>query len=181
MLDLKLKAAQRQFFDRGKVLREMDRATARSLSKAGAFVSQRARTSIRRPRQAGVSDLTPEQRAAYEMRVKLAARLGRPRPKRPLASSRPGEPPRTPTGILRRSILFVYDRSSRSVVIGPYDLNRGTGAPRTLEYGGTATITLGGQRRQIEVAARPYMRPALAAEVAAGTIPEAFRDSMRSG
>jgi hypothetical protein len=179
MLDLRLDAAKKQFFDRAKVLRAMDRAQHRALSKAGAYVRQRARTSIRRPRQASLADLSPEQRAAYERAVLLAARRGLPRPKRPLAASRPGEPPRTPTGILKRSIVFVYDGARKTVLIGPYALNKGTGAPRTLEYGGTTRIERGDGSRTVTIAPRPYMRPALAAEIAAGKIRDAFRDTVR--
>ena len=45
MFDMRIKSL---FFDRPKVMRATDRATLRVLSKAGAFIRQRAKTSIRR-------------------------------------------------------------------------------------------------------------------------------------
>lgn len=181
MLTLDLKAAQGQFFDRAKVLAAMDRATARSLSKAGAFVRRSARSSIRPPRRLTIADLDADRRVAYEARVVAAAKAGRPKPRLPFASSKPGEPPRTPTGVLRKSVQFVYDRGSKSVVIGPVALNRGTEAPRTLEYGGPAVVVrrVDGQRQSqtVRIEPRPFMRPALVANLA--VIPEQFRDSIR--
>lgn len=46
--DLKLDAAKRFFFDRKAVESAVDRGTKRALSKFGAFVRQRSRTSIRK-------------------------------------------------------------------------------------------------------------------------------------
>lgn len=95
-------------------------------------------------------------------------------------ASRPGTPPSSHTGLLRDLIFFVYDRSRESVVIGPTLINRSTGAPETLEYGGDAKIQESrfvsgpkyGNRTQrlttsrtIKVAARPYIRPAFEKEL----------------
>ena len=83
--------------------------------------------------------------------------------------SAPGEPPSSHTGLLRRFIFFGYDRSRRSVVIGPMPLNQKVGdAPEALEYGGVSTIAYGLRRerkkRRIRIAARPYMGPAFEQE-----------------
>jgi len=48
MFDMKLETAKRGFFDRERVKRSVDAATRRVLSKFGAFVRQRAKTSIRK-------------------------------------------------------------------------------------------------------------------------------------
>jgi hypothetical protein len=48
MLNLNLKAAKQGFFDRPAVVRALDRANRRALSRAGAFVRQRARTSMKK-------------------------------------------------------------------------------------------------------------------------------------
>jgi len=84
-------------------------------------------------------------------------------------ASTPGEPPSSHTGLLRRFIFFGYDRSQRSVVIGPQRLNERIGdAPRALEHGGTSTVIEGlrGKRkkRRVKMAARPYMGPAFEQE-----------------
>ena len=84
-------------------------------------------------------------------------------------TSAPGEPPSSHTGLLRRFIFFGYDRSRRSVVIGPQRLNQKIGdAPRALEHGGTSTVIewLRGKRkkRHVKIKARPYMGPAFEQE-----------------
>ena len=48
MIDMTLKSAKEGFFDRAKVKRSADAATRRVLSRFGAFVRQRAKTSIRK-------------------------------------------------------------------------------------------------------------------------------------
>lgn len=157
------------FFDRPAVQRLADRAKLRVLSRMGAFVRQRARTSIRTRR----------------------------------AASRPGQPPSSHTGLLKRWILFAYDPAAASVVVGPAALNwvqfrggvraRAGTVPEALEYGGGYEVLevlrygrwrradlrsrrrlagLPTRYRPVAIAARPYMRPALAAEV--GRFPGLF-------
>ena len=81
------------------------------------------------------------------------------------AVSEPGQPPSSHVGLLRKLILFGYDRTRRSVVIGPMPLHRGSDAPQLLEYGGRARRRdRRGRRRIARYRARPFMGPALAAE-----------------
>ena len=146
MIDMRIKSL---FFDRPKVQRAMDRAKRRSLSRAGAFIRQRARTSIRKRKR----------------------------------QSRPGQPPSSHTGLLRRFILFGYDRRSDSVVVGPVGFRRSR-APTVLEFGGRTTVEArrrGGRRqnRTVRIAARPYMRPALEKE--RSQLPAVWRNSVRGG
>jgi hypothetical protein len=135
MLGLKINAAKGNFFDRAKVIRAVDAGTRRVLSRFGAFVRTRARTSMRRRRR----------------------------------PSEPGQPPSVHTGLIKRFIFFVYELARKSVVIGPVKLNSvvDPGALAALEYGGQSTVEdrRGGPRRRITVRPRPYMRPALKAEL----------------
>jgi hypothetical protein len=145
MITLKVKQFQSGFFDRKTVLDRVDKATARVLSRAGSFVRTRARSSIRKRRK-GIS--------------------------------RPGSPPFSRTGKLKQFIFFAYEERARSVVIGPARLN-GTVATESLpaleyggrsfklerKYGGGANARPQKRRTPIKVAARPFMRPALAAEL----------------
>ncbi|HNQ22488.1 MAG TPA: hypothetical protein PKK06_05280 [Phycisphaerae bacterium] len=85
------------------------------------------------------------------------------------AVSKPGEPPSSHIGLLRKFIFFGYDAGRRSVVIGPLRLNQKVGdAPQALEYGGTSTVVEGlrGKRkkRRVRIAARPFMGPAFERE-----------------
>ncbi len=170
------------FFDDDKILDAVDKATRRNLSKFGAYVRQRARRSIRKRKKA----------------------------------SAPGAPPSSHTGNLKRGIVFGYDRTRGSVVVGPIK-NRSGVAPQTLEHGGftrdltTPEFRIGakapvrwarGKRRMIYVElaterdvetakrfweeagkrpaayvpARPYMGPALDAELPRA--PELWRHSV---
>jgi len=141
------------FFDTPKVKRAVNRAKRRSLSRAGAFIRTRARTSMRRRR----------------------------------GSAAPGEPPHAHEGSLRRLILFAYDPAVDSVVVGPLGF-RNSAIPGTLEFGGKEVVkrrrTLKSGKRVIEskrvnIAARPYMGPALKKELP--NIPRQWANSVRGG
>lgn len=163
---LRINVYTRAFFDSPAVLRAVDAGVRKPLSKAGAFVRRRASSSIRR-------------------RDKV---------------SEPGKPPSAHGDKLKKNILFAYDAPNQSVIVGPTKLNAVTAEdqPHTLEVGGTITIREkqlrpGGtwgplfnrrslrpgeaiRRRQIRVAARPYMSPALQAELP--KFPELFANSI---
>jgi hypothetical protein len=149
LIDMRMKSL---FFDRPKVRKAVDHGKRRTLSRAGAFIRQRARTSIRKRRR----------------------------------SSRPGEPPSSHTGLLRRFILFGYDRQRDSVVVGPVGFRRSQ-APNDLEFGGRTIVESGRARRSgrkrkkrtVRIAARPYMRPALEKE--RSNLPAVWRNSVKGG
>lgn len=170
MIDIRIKES---FFDRTKVIRSIDRARAKSLSKAGAFVMTRSRRSIRTTKDGNYSKpgQPPKQRGTKSFRGRN----------------------------FNKSILFGYDKRSGSVVIGPIGDSRSK-IPATLEYGGSETTrrdryivvkgrTSTGKRKtrripkgtKITNRPRPYMGPALREEIAAGSIPKAFRNSVREG
>ena len=110
------------FFDERAVRNALDSGTRRALSKFGAFVRRRAKSSIRKRRRI----------------------------------SRPGEPPSSHTGKLRKSIYFGYDPKNKSVVVGPTKWSS-SNAQALLEYGGTS--------RKALYRPRPYMRPAFQKEL----------------
>lgn len=111
--------------------------------------------------------------------IRQAARTSlRPRK----GSSRPGNPPFSHEGSLRRLILFGYDRRSDSVMVGPVGFRKSV-APRALEHGG-ATVVVSRRRgrlqsRKVKIAARPYMAPALERERT--KLPALWRNSVRGG
>ncbi len=98
--------------------------------------------------------------------------------------SRPGEPPSSHAGHLRRLIFFGYDRAASSVVIGPL-LFRSAGGPTVpelLEFGGVVTRERKKgrrRRRTMRYRSRPFMGPAMEAE--APNFPSLFKDSVRPG
>ena len=96
------------------------------------------------------------------------------------AISAPGSPPSSHTGLLKRFILFGYDPSKRSVVIGPLRLTRGGrgDAPRALEEGGTTQVVRRGRKKRVKIKARPFMGPAMEREKP--KLPQMWRDSVSS-
>ena len=132
------------FFDRQAVISAVDVAKRKVLSKAGAFIRQTAKTSIRKRK----------------------------------GSSPPGQPPFSHEGSLRKFILFGYDRSSDSVVVGPVGFKNST-APAVLEHGGATVVVRRGKRSPVKIAARPYMWPAFEKE--RPKLPLLWRNSVRRG
>ncbi|HRQ11533.1 MAG TPA: hypothetical protein PLG36_10955 [Trueperaceae bacterium] len=94
----------------------------------------------------------------------------------------PGKPPHSHEGSLRKLILFGYDRTSDSVVVGPVGFVKST-TPRALEHGGETLVhqRRGGRlvSRKVRIAARPFMAPALEKE--RPKLPLLWRNSIRKG
>ena len=79
--------------------------------------------------------------------------------------SRPGQPPSSHAGLLKKLIYFGYDMMQRSVVIGPTPLHGEAEVPSLLEYGGT--VARKGRKGTTVMAtytARPFMGPAFERE-----------------
>lgn len=167
----------RSFFEPVEVMRRLNQTTKLRLSKTGAWVRTRARTSIRKARRKRKPELTRVERGIYEHAVEKAQREGQEKPKIWwYAHSKPGEPPRSIQGFLRTHIYFVYEPKTRSVVVGPARLQGTSGeVPQALEQGGQVwSYRL---KRNVSIKPRPFMRPALNAE--AGNFPQLFRNSLR--
>lgn len=139
------------WFDSPRVIRAVDKAKRRVLSRAGAWIRNFARYSMRRA------------------------------PKKGPKHSRPGKPPFVHTGLLKNFLFFSWDPTSKTVVVGPEKLGAGE-APRTLEYGGPVRAKRWRRGKRVVVAGfvkpRPYMAPALAAELP--MLPARWRDSVRA-
>jgi len=166
------------FFDRAKVRNAVDRATRRALSKAGADIRRTAKTSIK-------SALKPKRPPAGLRGDKLKKWFASDRARR---SSKPGQPPRSHTGLLKRRIFFAFEPSNVSVVIGPEKLRsvKGRDVPHSLEFGGNVVVEERRLRRNqkpivvkrsVMIAPRPYMGPALALEIP--KLPKRWNNSVR--
>ena len=114
--------------------------------------------------------------------VRRSARQLIRRRKRP---ARPGEPPSSHKGHLRRLIFFGYEPQQRTVVIGPALLGgRSPYGPQTvpevLEEGGTVTTRdpgRDGERVRRNYRGNPFMGPAMEQELP--NFPDLWRDSVR--
>jgi hypothetical protein len=67
---------------------------------------------------------------------KIAQRSMRPGGKKNLVS-KPGEPPRTHKGLLKKRLYYSYSPATQSVVVGPTSLYGVGKIPPLMEYGGT--------------------------------------------
>lgn len=165
---MNFRLAQSQFFDRT-VAKSLDAASRRVLSKFGAFVRRSAKSSLKKARQKKLGEMTAEERAQYALRVTIAKREGKKKPRRPEVISKPGEPPKLhykPRSPLRELIFFVYDPNEKAVLIGPTSSKQTHGkATQALEYGGASIAKVRGRTKSISVAARPFMAPAAQKEL----------------
>lgn len=143
-MPLDLVALKKTFFDSQVVIDTLRPEVRKALSKFGAFVRTRSRTSIKK--------------------APKAAKGKKAKGKKPKQrTSRPGQPPLAHNGDIRR-ILFGYDAANKSVVIGPIIYGARSGAPQTLEEGGFARLKTG---KRVKVAPRPFMKPAFETELKA--------------
>lgn len=149
-----------------------DHGSAEALTRFAAFVRTSARSSIRPARRMRIDELPPERQRIFEARLANAQSHGGPLPVLPKAPSRPGEPPRSPTGIFRDSILFDVDEDQGTAVIGPVALNgrSGRNIPSVLEFGGETDI----HGHSVTIRPRPVMQPALERNLA--RMPALFED-----
>lgn len=91
-------------------------------------------------------------------------------------ASRPGDPPRDKTGVLKRFILYSLDKATMSVVAGAKLLRRKSkDAAKALEHGGLAMTA---KQKPIYVSARPLMEPAFE-KIARRSIPSVFANTLR--
>jgi hypothetical protein len=167
----KIRVAIRNFFDKEAVIARLPPATRKAMSKAGAYIRSDAIRAISRygEKKQKVSVVDEKKRPILVRGKRKTVQL------KIKASSKPGEPPRSQTGQLKKFIYSSYDQNTNSVVIGPSALNKPGKAPRVLEYGGTTTMMIRYRqvdddtvmklskpiKAKVKIEKRPYMGPAL--------------------
>lgn len=163
-----LKAFKDNFFDRAAVMDRVPPAARKALSKFGAFVRQRARSSIKVREGTSLPGSPP---------------FGHKSGTRLKASKKTGTTKRQPVSLLREFILFAFEPERHSVIAGPAKLSGKIGnAPEALEKGGVSEMLAASrdgrrERKRIDVEPRPFMQPAFEAE-----LPKAaplFKDTIR--
>jgi len=100
--------------------------------------------------------------------------------------SKPGQPPSSHHGALKGGIFYVWDRTTKSTVVGPVRMGsrRGSGqVPELLEKGGTIRQVVRRKGRptrrySAHYEPRPYMAPALAKARQQGVISRGWKDAM---
>lgn len=176
--------AKRYFFTAQVVKDAVEEGQRKALSRVGAFIRTRARSSVKKARMKPVSDMTDAEKRRHRQNLKQAREKGKPRPKRATQPSKPGEPARSITGTYKKRIFFAYDPARHSLVVGPELFPAAKADPNALgvlEEGGQTTRTFGPNRgKQVTIKGRPTMTLALRAETQAGTIPKAFFGAVRA-
>jgi len=165
--------AKNFFLNTDLVKSKIDKTTRKNLTKIGAFIRKRARSSMR---ASGKSEKTQV--------------------------SEPGKPPRYHTRLLKDRIFFIYEPREQAVIIGPELVRTKRGqegnltVPELLEFGGTVTrkkseqrwVTREGKKKLVfdkpktvkyHYDARPYMGPALDKERKNPKLMGAWKDSVR--
>ena len=156
----------------GRVYSHIEKRGFSALKKFARFTRVSARSMIKKARQKKKSQLTKEQEAEYQKKLRLhKAGVLKNKPVRGWQSSNPGEPPRWRPNPryggkspLRNLIIYHYDKESQSVFIGPegYRTRQGNMGVGTLERGGERTYkTRKGVPVKVKAKPRPFMRPAM--------------------
>ena len=144
-----------QFFDRA-VTDSIDRGAKKALSRFGAFVWKRDKSSLRYRKKSSTPGKPPSvHRSTGFTRVRKNRKTG-------TETKQPASP-------LRELTLFAFDPLQRSVVIGAAlfaKAKAGAGkAPKVIEEGGAAPFVSGGKIKAGHYAARPHLGPAFRAEL----------------
>ena len=146
-----------QFFDKELEL-AVGKGVVRPLNRIAATVRLRAKGRIRRPRRKKKSELNQAELVRYHIAKDQELESG-VKAQLPFQPSAAGEPPRSHSRLLPNNIYYAYDKTTKSVWVGPIAFRTRPGeATGALEHGGQS-IGRGGKMRQI--AARPYMKPSL--------------------
>lgn len=160
------------FFDRSAILRAVDAATVRNLSKAGRFVQVDAQRS-QKPKKPGV--YSPPGTPPYSHVEWKRRRENRQRKKAGQEPLRSGQGFR---GL--RQIYFVYEPTRQGVIVGPVSETGGK-VTQLMEFGGSGRIWNPRTKRHEmrSYAARPFMRPAFNRTIV--KLAPLWRDSIRPG
>jgi hypothetical protein len=155
---LTVSAAKDNFFDRAAVVKAIGTAKATALRKSANRLKITAQRSMKPARRMTAAEM-PIKRKRGDMKIA-----------RPYKSSAPGEAPRTRASKrLRKGILASYDKTTASAVIGPTAYADGS-APKTLEEGGTVSVTIVSLAKQTKRKATDAQAAGLRKAAAAGKL-----------
>jgi len=152
MIKIKVTDAHSGFFDRKAIIDAIGRSRAAVMSKIGAKVRSHAQSSLKYDDKSSVAGQPPHVHKKHRI-TKTSKTTGKTRTRT--------------VSLLRELLEFKWDSTTKSEVIGPAKAHavKGIDAPHTLEYGGSASIIdFKNKRHNVNIAARPFMSPAFAAE-----------------
>jgi hypothetical protein len=150
-----IEQSKANFFDRAKVQKAADAGLRRGISRVLAYVRTTAISSI----------LRHVIRRGFGVHSKVSNREG---------ISPPGQPPYSHSGELAKFIFFAWDQAAKGGVAGAASLNK-PGNIGALEHSGTSVVVDKlGRQKPAQFQARPFMHPALDAEI--HRLPESLTD-----
>ncbi|QDT94267.1 hypothetical protein [Gimesia algae] len=154
-------------FQSEKVLKQTTKARRRFAYWAGGLVKTIIRRKFKVQRMKRLGEMSEKEKESYKLKIKIAKRLRKPKPKRPKKPSDPGEPPRLTykESPLKYLVEFAVTKDFNSV-IGPKRAKSGIAG--VLEHGGVSN----GRR----IAARPFAQPSL--EDAAPQLDDYWKDKV---
>ena len=116
------------FFDSPAVKKAIDKGTKKALSKCGAYVRTKSKTSLRYKDKPSKPGAVPSVHRSGKFT-------------RTTVNRKTGASVTRATSPLKELIFFGYDAGKKSVAIGPVAFNKKTGTPSRLEHGGSFQIT----------------------------------------
>lgn len=183
MIDLSLSAAKGTFFNSPKVIASVDVATRQALSKMGAFVRTRARSSIRKRRKSAPPGKPPSDHGGPLKRMLFfvfdpsthSVVVG------PIVfgANKRQQVPRAPRTLeVGATVTRLVERPAAAATRKAKPA-RAAAYRRLLREGRIVKPPVVVKTEPARYEARPFMKPALLAEVAAGTLTDQLRGSIR--
>jgi hypothetical protein len=167
MIRMKLKDAKKFFWNVKVIMEAVGVAEEEKLRKGAGLIRKIAQRSMRPGSKRAAAKIQQIYAALAHAHGEEKDRLRDELRSLQKESSAPaGQPPRTWTRLLKDLLLFVWDPSSNSALVGPALSNSqdGEDVPHVLEFGGNEIVTRGRRhktKRAIKVNPHPYMGPAL--------------------
>jgi hypothetical protein len=154
VLNVSINGTKGAFFNTKIVTSATDKATAKALSKAGAFVRTAAKSSLRYAKKSATPGQPPKVHRVGFTKSHTNKKTG-------VVKTRTVSP-------LKELLFFAYVPETKTVVIGPMDYRgskaKGYKVPTVLEKGGAITLKRGKDTRTLTLKGNPFMRPAMVKE-----------------
>jgi hypothetical protein len=158
LINCKIDESKSRFFDRLAVLKRLTAAERKVFNRVGATARTYARRSMRPASKQKLKQIVEKRRELRRVlqRMRHGGKAGARAAKlqqeikalQKQVHSKPGDPPKTIIGTIKRQLFYGLDNDFKTVVVGPVLFAPKTGAPHDLEEGA----------KQLQP--RPFMGPA---------------------
>ncbi|WP_020473384.1 hypothetical protein [Zavarzinella formosa] len=164
LVDVSISGNRASFFDTPRVIASIDRRERAALSKIGAYVRTRARSSLRNAPKKARGKLAPGAPAGKPPYVHPENKLFT----KEHTNKKTGAVTDRAFSPLKEYLYFAFDEKNKSVVIGPALFRKAAPkpylVPTVLEQGGSVLVHKDGKVFMANAKPHPFMVPALNAE-----------------